>query len=478
MSIYIWNITNTTLDNKTNQVSDAYKDPATGNNKLSTITAANSTGYVPIDNNSSDPLIKKLSYAIQNDGKITYQYEFDSFNKIKFNDIQQIANYGLQGYDANTTKLIKDSMQKNLVTSVVVYDQQNPTKKIDKSGALQGSPTAQASAAQAAQTAQTNQPGLNQQAQAALGNSVNITNISIPSKNQARQFGTLRYPLDLAGTTQDRIRFSMYENLGSNINTNVSQVFSANFQGQIIQRKNNTTSLGEVFLPIQPSITDRNSVEWSGGKLNALEAAAMGASYGGITSPDVANYASELLGSIKSQIKEISKDENHPLRQSLNLFLAQEAVGIQGVLSRASGAVVNPNLELLFNGPTLRPFNFTFKLSPRSSLEATSVRKIIRFFKEGMSVRTAASNVFLKSPHFFDIEYQDGSGGGKHKSLPRIKRCALIDCSVDYTPDGTYMTYNDSAKTLTSYQLSLSFSELDPIYDEDYTQVPEDEIGF
>ena len=474
MSIYIWNLTNTTLDNKTNQVSDAYKDPATGNNKLSTITAANPTGYVPIDNNSSDPLIKKLSYAIQNDGKVTYLYEDGTGNKTQYNDIQQIANGGLQGYNANTTKLIKDSMQKNLVTSVVVYDLQNPTKKIDKNGSLQGSPIAQ----QAAQAAQTNQSGLSQQAQTALANSVNITNISIPSKNQARQFGTLRYPLDLAGTNQDRIRFSMYENLGSNIKTNVSQVFSANFQGQIIQRKNNTTSLGEVFLPIQPSITDRNSVEWSGGKLNALEAAAIGASYGGITSPDVANYASELLGNIKSQIKDIAKDKNHPLRQSLNLFLAQEAVGIQGVLSRASGAVVNPNLELLFNGPTLRPFNFTFKLSPRSSLEATSVRKIIRFFKEGMSVRTAASNVFLKSPHFFDIEYQDGSGGGEHKSLPRIKRCALIDCSVDYTPDGTYMTYNDSAKTLTSYQLSLSFSELDPIYDEDYKQVPEDEIGF
>ena len=474
MSIYIWNLTNTTLGNRTNQVSGAYKDPATGHNKLSTITEANRTGYVPIDNNSSDPLIKKLSYAIQNDGKITYLYEDGTGNKIQYNNIQQIANGRLQGYNANTTKLIKDSMQKNLVTSVVAYDLQNPTKKIDKNGALQGSPIAQ----QAAQAAQTNQSGLNQQAQTALANSANITNISIPSKNQARQFGTLRYPLDLAGTTQDRIRFSMYENLGSNIKTNVSQVFSANFQGQIIQRKNNTTSLGEVFLPIQPSITDRNSVEWSGGKLNALEAAAIGASYGGITSPDVANYASELLGNIKSQIKEISKDKNHPLRQSLNLFLAQEAVGIQGVLSRASGAVVNPNLELLFNGPTLRPFNFTFKLSPRSSLEATSVRKIIRFFKEGMSVRTAASNVFLKSPHFFDIEYQDGSGGGEHKSLPRIKRCALIDCSVDYTPDGTYMTYNDSAKTLTSYQLSLSFSELDPIYDEDYKQVPEDEIGF
>jgi hypothetical protein len=46
-----------------------------------------------------------------------------------------------------------------------------------------------------------------------------------------------------------------------------------------------------------------------------------------------------------------------------------------GLLSRASGAILNPNLELLFNGPQLRPFNFTFRLSPREEKEATASKK-------------------------------------------------------------------------------------------------------
>jgi hypothetical protein len=39
---------------------------------------------------------------------------------------------------------------------------------------------------------------------------------------------------------------------------------------------------------------------------------------------------------------------------------------------------------------------------------------------------------------------------------------------VDYTPDGSYMTFSDTDRTMTSYQLSLRFSEVDPVYESDY----------
>ena len=85
-----------------------------------------------------------------------------------------------------------------------------------------------------------------------------------------------------------------------------------------------------------------------------------------------------------------------------------------------------------------------------------------------MSVRKANTGVFLKSPFVFDIQYQ--SGNSEHKSLNRIKTCALLGCDVDYTPDGSYMTFNDEQRTMTSYQLTLRFSELDPIYNTDYEE--------
>ena len=129
---------------------------------------------------------------------------------------------------------------------------------------------------------------------------------------------------------------------------------------------------------------------------------------------------------------------------------------------------------MLFNGPSLRQFPFTFKLSARDAEEADQIRKIIRFFKQGMSVKTSSSNVFLKSPNIFRISYQTFNTDGDeivHPSLNIIKDCALLSCNVQYTPDGTYMTYDDPFRTMTSYQLTLAFGELDPIFDDDYTDL-------
>ena len=41
-----------------------------------------------------------------------------------------------------------------------------------------------------------------------------------------------------------------------------------------------------------------------------------------------------------------------------------------------TGAIVNPNMELLFNAPQLRPFAFTYRLSPRNREESVMVKKI------------------------------------------------------------------------------------------------------
>jgi hypothetical protein len=182
---------------------------------------------------------------------------------------------------------------------------------------------------------------------------------------------------------------------------------------------------------------------------------------------DLASQAGTILGEIA---KEITTDGNYS--QALKTYFAQEAVGAQNLLSRTSGAILNPNLELLFNGPSLRPFAFTFRLSPRDSKEAEQVRKIIRFFKQGMSVKTSSSNIFVQSPNIFKINYlaYDNEGNSiDHPSINRIKTCALLSCDVDYTPDGSYMTYSDDSRTMTSYQLSLRFSELEPIFDNDYS---------
>lgn len=435
---------------------DNYGTIVKNGRSITTISPTNPQGYLQLDPSSNDRIVSRIWYAIDTNGKITYSIAASGSGLTptdrKFNNIQEIAGAAYAGYGNDTTLKIKNAISKNLTDRYksIVIDKQ-----------ASASPYAVDPNAPATAPSPTDAP-------------IDINIPTIAGKSQKNR-GTFYYPLDINGAGQDKIKFTMYEVSGSTIKGNISNILSNNFTGKIVQRNKNTTQLGEVYLPIQPSIVDRNSVDWRGGELNAFDAALFGTVYGGITSNNIADYASTQMKQVLDQVKEIAENESHPLRNALNVYLAQEAVGIKGMLSRATGAIVNPNLELLFNGPTLRPFSFSFKMSPRSKDEADQVRSIIRFFKEGSSVRTANSNVFLKSPNIFKIQFLSGSQ--PHKSLPQIKECALTECSVDYTPDGTYMTYNDDAKTLTSYNLNLTFSELDPIYSDDYENTDSD-IGY
>lgn len=159
--------------------------------------------------------------------------------------------------------------------------------------------------------------------------------------------------------------------------------------------------------------------------------------------------------------------------REIKIALAGAAVGVENLLSRF-GSVLNPNLELLFTGPQLRPFEFKFQMSAREKAEGENIKDIINFFKKNMAVKKSGSGgIFLKAPNTFLIEYKFNGADTTHPGINLIKECALLSCSVEYTPLGTYMTYPDG--TMVSYTMSLSFQELEPVYDKDYVDHP---IGY
>ena len=156
----------------------------------------------------------------------------------------------------------------------------------------------------------------------------------------------------------------------------------------------------------------------------------------------------------------------------LALAITSAAVGGQtGLLTRQTGAVLNPNMQLLFKSPQLRPFVFEFQLTPREPKEAREVMKIIRLFKQAMAPIRTDSMLFLKSSHTFILEYLHQNQ--THPYVGSIKECALLACSVDYTPNNNYSTYEDGV--MTAYTLSLQFKELVPIYNDDYGSVEKED---
>ena len=272
----------------------------------------------------------------------------------------------------------------------------------------------------------------------------------------------VKYPKDMKDD-QDKIKFIACE-----INTRTGGG-GTGLQFSFGERSY-TPVAGPVFLAIQSPISDQNSVDWGPDSVNAIDAATFKLSEGQI-------YG-EGLEAIQTAMKGIyttAKTEQGRLQR----FLAGQAAGLNNVLARTDNVVLNPNLELLFQGPQLRPFSFQFKMSARSQEEAKEIKSIIKYFKYHMAVRKE-QGLFLRAPHVFTIQYMKGDSEN-HPGINLIspsdteKACALTNCSVDYTPLGSYATYEDG--TMAAYTLSLQFQELEPIYDTDYKDYPH-EIGF
>ena len=302
-----------------------------------------------------------------------------------------------------------------------------------------------------------------------------LSSISIEGRRFRESYGNYSYPEDLKSNKQDRIRFSQSYSEGTKLQADL-------INPKVFQRRIKKIT-GSVTLPIVTGIQDENSVDWKGATLNPIQALAGAGALGIFESvrksgdiDDAFSQGAAAVGNVRNQLinnKQVGSD----IASAINVYLAQQAVGAQGLLSRTTGAILNPNLEMLFGGPQLRSFAFAFTLSPRDADEADQVRKILRFFKQGMSVKTSSSNVFLKAPNIFDIQYQTFNTEGQeivHPSINIIKTCALTSCNVRYTPNGTYMTYDDPYRTMAAYQLTLAFNELDPIYDSDYSELDKD----
>jgi len=225
---------------------------------------------------------------------------------------------------------------------------------------------------------------------------------------------------------------------------------------------------GSIILPIPSQLSDTNATNFGESSLNSFYAAAISKTLGITGSQTPEEFVSK-VGGLAVDAAQVAKDPR--VAGIVKLFAAQQAVSALGanisfeqLFARTTGSVINPNMELLFNGPTLRQFKFQFKFTPRSQPEAQEVKNIIKSFKKHMAP-SGGDKIFLKTPDIFELSYQ----GKSAEYLNRFKLCALTNMSVNYTGEGNYATYSDGAPV--SMIMDLAFQELSPVYQEDYNGV-------
>ena len=336
----------------------------------------------------------------------------------------------------------------------------------------------------------------------------------------------MAYPLDI-DPKQDHMKIRRYNYLRAQANSSKPR------RTAIVNDKEQTVAgdsvvgsdlMGSILLPM-PKATDVNGVEWGKSELtatglgalklaqgldrrtgSALGGAMIGGAMGNPVAGGVAGAMVDMSG-LTGTVSGISAEEirkQNAAREALQTsdystakeiiaagggVFTQAITGMSGFLlgteldtdtflARTGGRVLNPNAEMLFQGPVIRDFTFSFIMIARSEKEGKEIRKIIRFLKLGMAPKFQ-NNTFIANPDIFLLEYKNGLG--KKEVLDTVNRfspggLALTTMNVDYAPNGYWSAYEDSQPV--AIKMDLNFTELRPLYQGDQLGTPEDSVGY
>jgi hypothetical protein len=303
--------------------------------------------------------------------------------------------------------------------------------------------------------------------------------------------GTLKYPQDLDVKNQDFLSITQYRYKAPNADALLGGNATENFKNIGLNGlfRNGDFSAGieqilaTVFLPMPNSVSDSNNVAWGDEGFNNIAAALVAAAQNPAVAGTMAASSAALgTGATLAGMLAVAAGQGAigaPLASQLSEMLTSKAIkgaGLQvtpeTILQRGAGIIPNNNMELLFNGPGLRVFDFQYRMTARDQNEASVIRKIIRSFKQGMAPKklnstSGAPSYFLGSPNIFRLSYQNG-GNGNILGVNSFKTCALQSFGCNYTPDGFWAAYDGGQPV--SVVMQMRFAELEPIYDTDYQE--------
>lgn len=303
----------------------------------------------------------------------------------------------------------------------------------------------------------------------------------------------IKYPTDMQIGRQDHLVIQQFRYKPPNAQSIFSGATNIWTNGLGRGADRTEVALGSVYLPMPNQVVDSNSCAWDGSVMNNLAAGSMstvgenlpayaGAAFGGKLlqgTTGIGGPQSAVMIGLLVDLARSGALQNNPSLQALVgsdivskiLNMAGQGVDVETILARGAGIVPNSNLEFLFRGPTLRLFNnFSWRMTARSVEEAKSIRHLIRFFKQGMAPKKFTSksgepSYMLGTPNVFKLEYKT-AGNKTNEAVNQFKTCALTQFSTNYTPDSFWAAYDEGQPL--SVSISMSFTELEPIYDTDY----------
>ena len=251
-----------------------------------------------------------------------------------------------------------------------------------------------------------------------------------------------------------------------------------------------------IMLPIPQDLSNTIAAGWQGKQFTGIGRSAIAASAGNM------HFAQQKMNDWSGNIS--------ALTNSLTTNVLNLVPGVGGNLDAndisgsTRGVVLNPNAELLYDSPELREIGMTFKMVPKNSFEASTIRNICNTFRkaalpvwggedstgedgnynwsskvtyemsgnsqgatglnEDQTTADRGDVISISKENFIQVpslcKFTFMKGNSPHAWLTQYKACAISNVVVNYTPDNTYATYSDGSPVATEIRLNFQETKL------------------
>lgn len=285
---------------------------------------------------------------------------------------------------------------------------------------------------------------------------------------------TLRYPGDMIDSNSDYVMFEFgkytppfSQDAGSGTGLGAyNQSAAKSFEKLLTFGDKKYTA---IILPMPQELGNEMRQNWEAKSFSRVGKTAIAALAGNL------GVAANAMGDVKGNIDAITS--------ALATAGLNKIPGVGGNVSMndfagsTRGVILNPNAETLYGSPELREIGMTFKLVPRDETESKRLFQIYQAFRkasaptygaEGKTEKLGGDKAiggdnFIRVPNLCRFTFM--KGGKPHPYLIQYKPCAITRVQVNYTPDGTYATYDDGAPV--AIELQLQFQETKLVYSDE-----------
>ena len=228
---------------------------------------------------------------------------------------------------------------------------------------------------------------------------------------------------------------------------------------QLTQTQRTITKVGEqefpsfhtaFYLPMPNAITFPMDQAWVNTSMGTFVAGKEKTAEG-LISGNLTEAAAGLFGIGGAGIDSIK-------RKITEAGISLTGVNAQSFLEKSQRRKLNPHLEVLYDGPQFRSFNFQWEFAPKSHDESQKLVELIKELKYGAapSFKGTGGKNFMQYPGGWEINFKHQ--GGDNTYLPRIGSCVCTAINVDYGGKaGVWAAFRDGAPS--DVILKMGFTE-------------------